>query len=346
MQGRYSGRLLAVFLALFCFVVATGQALAADKPIVWRMQTVAPAGSDEYNWMPKDFVDTFNALAGGRMKIELYAAGALMKSGDVPEGVSKGVMEMGHTYLSYFGGREKGFDAASEWAADGHPMQGVMWFYEDEGASIMRPIAERHNLYYLGVSAILGEHVWSKKPLRSLDDVKGLKMRAQALAGEIFNKLGAATVTMPGEEVYPSLQRGVIDAAEYISDIVNYGQGLHEVTKYVIFPSYSGGGSVDWIVNLKAWKALPADLQQKLDLALRVTNFNYWNKSVEGERDVQNKMRDYGMEFITWSDKDMDTLTTARIQIMREKAAKNEDYKKRFESQMKFLKKLGYTPKS
>jgi TRAP-type mannitol/chloroaromatic compound transport system substrate-binding protein len=206
--------IMAAFLAI--------PVLAAEKPIVWRMQTVAPAGSNEYNWLAKDFVENVKILSGGRLIIELHAAGTLMKSTEVPEAVSKGVLDMAHIYLSMFGGRERGLDAASEWAKDGHPLQAVMWFYDDEGAQIMRPITERHNIYYLGVSAILGEHIWSKKPLKSVEDVKGLKMRAQALAGEIFGALGASCVTIPGEEIYPSLQRGVIDAAEYIDDIVNY----------------------------------------------------------------------------------------------------------------------------
>jgi TRAP-type mannitol/chloroaromatic compound transport system substrate-binding protein len=205
----------------------------------------------------------------------------------------------------------------------------------------MRPITARHDIYYLGVSAILGEHIWSKKPLLSVKDVKGLKMRAQALAGEIFSALGASTVTIPGEEVYPSLQRGVVDAAEYIDDIVNYGQGLHEVTKYVIFPTYSGGGTVDWIVNMKSWQALPDDLKTVVDLALRATNFNFWNKAVVGERDVQTKVLAYGNEFITWPAEDMDELNKVRVAIMRAKAAANPDYKARFESQIRFLEKLG-----
>lgn len=333
------------FYATLCFLIVSMimsvSAFASDS-IVWRIQTVAPAGSNEFKWLDEEFANNVKAMSGGRLTIEIHAAGTLMKSSEVPEAVSRGILDMGHTYLSYFGGRERGLDAASEWVGDGHPLQGVMWFYDDEGASIMRPITARHNIYYLGVSPFLGEHIWSKKPLNSLEDLKGLKIRAQALAGETFDVLGASTVTIPGEEVYPSLQRGMVDAAEYIDDIVNYGQGLHEVTKYVIFPSYSGGGTVDWIVNMNSWNKLPDDLKVIVDLALRTTNFNFWNKAIVGELDVQRKVLDYGNEFITWSAEDMAKLAQVRLALMRDKASKNEDYKRRLESQLKFLEKIGY----
>ena len=127
-----------LFKNMFAFVMAimiialTGATTAqsAEKQIVWKMQTSAPQNSQEYKWMPEAFAKNVNFLTNGRIKIELHPAGALMSSSQVPEAVSKGILDCAHTYVSYFGGRVDGFNSASEWPFDAHPLQAVMWFYE------------------------------------------------------------------------------------------------------------------------------------------------------------------------------------------------------------------------
>mgnify|MGYP006289872449 CR=1 FL=1 len=337
------GSFFLIVMAMFCFM-GTSLIDAADKQIVWKMQTVSPSNSKEYKWMPEAFAKNVNLLSGGKIKIELHPAGALMSSSQVPEAVSKGILDCAHTYVSYFGGRVDGFNSASEWPFDAHPLQAVMWFYEGGGDEMMREFGKPYNIYFLGVSPFLPEYVWSKKPIRTLEDLEGLKMRAQAVAGSMFKKLGASVVTMPGEEIYPALQRGIIDATEYLSISANYDHNFYEVTDYIMGPTYSGGQSIDWIVNLKSWNKLSDELKETVYLALKATNFDYWNKAVPDEKAVFEKLKkEHNMTYYELPEEDVEAMFAARREAMKERSADMPDYRRRINSQMKWAKeKLGY----
>ncbi|MCB2215760.1 MAG: TRAP transporter substrate-binding protein DctP [Desulfobulbaceae bacterium] len=338
-------KIFSLFLATMVLTLTTSITVqSAEEEIVWKMQTVSPQNSKEYQWMPEAFAKNVDILTNGRIKIELHPAGALMGSSQVPEAVSKGVLDCAHTYVSYFGGRVDGFNSASEWPFDAHPLQAVMWFYEGGGQDMMREFGEPHNIFFLGVSPFLPEYVWSKKPVRTIADFEGLKMRAQAIAGTMFGKLGASVVTMAGEEIYPALQRGILDATEYLSIRANYDHNFHEVTDYIIGPTYSGGQSIDWIVNLNSWNELSDDLKTKVEMALKITNFDYWNQAVPDEKQVFEKLTtELNMTYIELPEKDAEKMFEARRAAMKERSADMPDYRKRVDSQMKWAKEaLGY----
>jgi TRAP-type mannitol/chloroaromatic compound transport system substrate-binding protein len=120
------------------------------------------------------------------------------------------------------------------------------------------------------------EHIWSRKPLKGVADLKGLKMRAAALAADSFAALGASIVTVPGGEIYQALERGVVDAAEYTWLTANFGLGMAEVTKYIVFPTFSGGGNYDWFANMDAWKKLPDDLKKIVEVAQQESTYLFW----------------------------------------------------------------------
>ena len=136
------------------------------------------------------------------------------------------------------------------------------------------------------MTPLLGEQIWSKKEIKGVDDMKGMKLRAAGLAADSFARLGASVVAMPGEEVYQALQRGVIDGLEFTTMPVNYGLGLHEVAKFVSMPSYSGGGTSDWIVNQASWNKLPADLKPRMEAALKKASEEFHRSAVAEEKEL------------------------------------------------------------
>lgn len=342
MKFKYS--LFALSVATLVGWTSAGGAQAAE--ITWRLQTVANAGTTEYKNMVENFAKHVKQETGGRLEIKTFPAGMLMPSGNVPEAVSRGTLEMGHTYLVYYSGKEPALKAANEWPAEVHPMQGVTWFYEGGGAQLMRKIVGKHNMHHLGVTPILGEQIWSKREIKTVADLKGMKMRAAGLAADSFARLGASVVNMPGEEVYQAIQRGVIDALEFTTLPVNYGLGLHEVAKYVVVPSYSGGGTIDWIVNQAAWDKLPGDLKPKVEAALKKAGEEYARFAVQEEKVLTQKLTQAGVKMVKWSDEDVRKMEASRIAVMKEKyAAESPTYAEKLESQMKHLQKLGYKPK-
>lgn len=323
---------------------AAGGAHAAE--ITWRLQTIASAGTTEYKNLVENFAKHVKQETGGRVEIKTFPAGMLMGSGQVPEAVSRGTLDMGHTYLVYYSGKEPALKAVGEWPAEVHPLQGVTWFYEGGGAELMRKIVSKHNMHFLGVTPLLGEQIWSKKEIKGVADMKGMKLRAAGLAADSFARLGASVVAMPGEEVYQALQRGVIDGLEFTTMPVNYGLGLHEVAKFVSMPSFSGGGTSDWIVNQASWNKLPADLKPKMEAALKKASEEFHRSAVAEEKELTEKLAKGGVTLVRWPEAEMRKMEESRLAVMKEKyAAESPAYAEKLASQLKHLQKLGYQPK-
>lgn len=334
-------------LALSIAVAGWTAASAANAAeITWRLQTVASAGTSEFRNLVENFARHVKEETGGRVEIKTFPAGMLMGSGQVPEAVSRGTLDIGHTYLVYYSGKEPALKAVNEWPAEVHPMQGVTWFYEGGGAELMRKIVGKHNMHFLGVTPLLGEQIWSKKEIKGVADMKGMKLRAAGLAADSFTRLGAAVVAMPGEEVYQALQRGVIDGLEFTTMPVNYGLGLHEVAKFVSMPSYSGGGTSDWIVNQAAWNKLPDDLKPKIETALVKASEEYHRSAVAEEKELTEKLANSGVKLVRWPDAEVRKMEAARLAVMKEKyAVESPLYAEKLASQLKHLRTLGYQAK-
>lgn len=314
----------------------------AQEKIQWRMQTIAAPNTSEYDDLAQAFADRVGVLSGGRMEIKVFGSGVL--SGELEAGgaVSKGVFELWHSYTELYAAKAPEFRSANEWPVNQDRLQAAMWYYAG-GSKYYRDALTPHNLHHLGVTPVAGEHIWSKVPLRSVDDLKGLKIRSGGVASRSFKILGAAPVAMSGSEVYQGLQRGVVDAAEWTTLTVNYGFGLHEVTEYVVMPSYSGGSTYDWVSNLEAWNALPDDLKEIIESALHEIGFKYWMKVKAEESRVLQELEEKGMEIIYWSDEDMRKLEEARMQVVAEMYTKDTpEYATILQDQFKFLESLGY----
>ena len=331
---------VAVVMALVLIMAAPA---SAGKVIRWRMQTVDDPGLMEYKAIAEAFADRVKELSQGRMQIKVFPPGGIVSSFEVWDGLRKGLFEMSQHYLVYWSGKEPGLKSAQEWPVMRDPLQGLIWIYEGGGMEMQNKILNKHGITYLGATPMEGEQIWSKKPIRNVGDLKGLKMRASGLAAASFSKFGAAVVTVPGGEIYQALERGVIDAAEFTFPTVNYGYGFHEVTKYLcVLPTYSGGGFYDWIAGSKAWNKLPDDLKEIVKTAINETTFLYWLKvRLETQRTFK-KLKDHGMEFIEWSPEDLATREAKRLEVMKEYAASSPAFAEKYESMMKTLRDLGY----
>jgi TRAP-type mannitol/chloroaromatic compound transport system substrate-binding protein len=329
--------------------VTTGLALSAaiapataQEKIRWRLQTVASPNTLEFNEQPLAFAKRVNEASNGRLEIKVFPSGVIAKEFEAGEAVGKGAFQMWHSYLTLFSGREPAFKTSSEWPVMVNPLQGPMW-YQKEALPTFRKIAEKHGMYFLGVSPLLGEHIWSTKPLRSVEDLKGLKIRSGGLAADSFALLGASPVALPPTEIYSALQRKLVEAAEFTTLPVNYGFGLHEVAKYIVMPTYSGGANSDWVVNLKAWNALPPDLKAIVEAAMAEVSYNSWLKSIQEEQKVMAELKGKGVEFVQWSPEDMRKLEIARLKVMKEKYAPSSPaLAEIITSQINFMKSFGY----
>lgn len=261
-------------IVIFFLAMMTGTASAAKK-YRWRAQGFAPPGSLSFKVTQNAF-DELAKATDGRLVIKLYGAGALVGPFEAIDAIGKGIFEVGLNAPAYYAGKDPAFSAlysmAGVWPDSTHAK---LWMMHFGGIELARKLYDKYNLYYVGPVLTPPECLLSTKPINTLDDLKGLKIRTTpGLASMIFQKLGASPVPMPAGEVYSALDLGVIDAAEYGNISENRDLGLLEVSKYVLDPSFHCPTAIDDIsVNKDKYNELPEDL--KMALHLMVAKLSY-----------------------------------------------------------------------
>ena len=183
---KWKGLLITLGMIFFFTVTANAEVIR------WRLQTVDDPGLMEYKEIAVAFADRVKKLSNGRMEIKVFPPGGIVSSFEVWDALRNGLFEMSQHYLVYWSGKEPGLKAAQEWPVMRDPLQGLIWLYEGGGIEIQNSILNKHGITYLGATPMEGEQVWSKKPIRGVQDLKGLKMRAAGVAAGSFSALGAA----------------------------------------------------------------------------------------------------------------------------------------------------------
>jgi TRAP-type mannitol/chloroaromatic compound transport system substrate-binding protein len=235
-------------------------AAAQDLPeIKWRLVSSFPKSLDTIFGGANVFAQAIAEVTNGRFNIEVFGPGEIVPALQVLDAVSNGTVELGHTATFYFVGKDPTFALAAGLPFGPNQRQHQAWLYHGGGYAKVNEFLHKYNVH--GIPAIatgcqMGG--WFRKEINSVEDLKGLKMRIAGLAGKIWQKLGAVPQQLPGGDVYPALERGVIDAAEWIGPYDDEKLGFYKVAPYYYYPGWwecSGNGVV--MVNLEKWNALP-----------------------------------------------------------------------------------------
>jgi TRAP-type mannitol/chloroaromatic compound transport system substrate-binding protein len=207
---------------------------------------------------------------------------------------------------------------------------------------MLRDLYAQYNVYCVGVTWWGVESIPSKKPLRKLEDFKGLKFRVpQGMTADLMTKLGASVIILPGGEVYSALERGVVDSTDWGTPSMNYRLGFHEVTKYFI-PKFHSMPDGDFCVNMDEWKKLPDDIKVILEAAVREYAWDSVERVALDDIAKEAEMIKKGTTRIIWSDEELRRIREVASTIWDEWAAKNPLSKKAIESQKAWLRELGY----
>ncbi len=252
------------------------KAYSAEKRFLWRMVTSWPPNFPILQTGAERLAKRVGELSGGRLMIQVYAGGELVPPLGVFDAVSQGTVECGHSASYYWAGKNPAF----QWFTSipfGLNAQGMnTWFYQGNGLKLWRELYSNFNI----VSRPAGNTGvqmggWFNKEINTIDDFKGLKMRIPGLGGKVIKRIGGTVVLLPGGEIYTSLERGVIDATEWVGPAHDIRMGFHKVAKYYYGPGWHEPGSaLEFIVNKKAHDALPEDLKQVLDVACAELNIH------------------------------------------------------------------------
>ncbi len=251
-----------------------GPFVMAEPKIRWRMVTSWPPGMPILQTGAERFAQLVKEMSNGRLTIQVFAGGELVPPLGVFDAVSRGMVQCGHSASYYWAGKSKAF----QWFTSvpfGLNAQGMnAWLYHGGGLELWEEVAADFNVVPRpGGNTGVQMGGWFNREIKTLADFKGLKMRIPGLGGKVFSKAGGTVVLLPAGEIYTSLERGVIDATEWVGPAHDIRMGFHKVAKYYYAPGWHEPGSVlELSINKKAYDSLPKELQTVVDTAAARTN--------------------------------------------------------------------------
>ena len=253
-------------------VLAAGVAPAvvhAQANIRWRLASSFPKSLDTIFGGAEVFAKKVNDMTGGKFQISTHAAGELMPAFGVVDGVQGGTVEVAHTAPYYFFGKDETFAIGCAIPFGLNSRQMTAWMYHGNGLKLMREFYAKYNIISFpggNTGAQMGG--WYRKEIKSLDDIKGLKMRIGGFAGKVLERMGAVPQNIPGGEIYQALEKGTIDAAEWVGPYDDKKLGFNKVAPYYYYPGWwEGGPQLDIMINTKAFEALSPEYKAIIEAA-------------------------------------------------------------------------------
>ncbi len=316
--------------------VAAPAVLAKEK-YSWKMVTSWPAGMPILQTGAERFAKLVGELSDGDLTIEVYAGGELVPPLGCFDAVSQGMVQCYHSASYYWAGKHPG----TQWFTSvpfGMNSTGYnAWLHAGNGMKLWEELYAPFNLMPrpLGTTSFqMGG--WFNKKIENVDSLKGLKLRFPGLAGKVYSKAGASVVLLPGGEVYTSMERGVIDATDWVGPLLDLRMGLNRVAKYYYTPGWQEPtGYTEAVFNKPAYDALPNDLKAVLDCAAaKITNVMLAEFDIENARALAEIRKDSKVEVTPFPQDVLDTFRSISAQVLEEEADKDpmarkihDDYK-------------------
>jgi TRAP-type C4-dicarboxylate transport system substrate-binding protein len=254
-------------ITLAAALTLSGAAVAQDYS--FRFQSSDPAGNPNFA-LQKEWAESVSEMSEGRIEVEMLPVESIVAHNETQDAIAAGILDGHITDTSYFSGKDPAFGLIANPVGAWSDPQQMFDFMEAGGAELMNELVEPYGLHFIGATTPGLEAFVSKVPLEGVDDLKGLKLRApEGLVQQVFAAAGAAPVNLPGSEVFTSLDKGVIDAADYTVFSTNQAQGMHDVAPHPVYPGFHSMPLVEVSMNLEKWNALPDDLKQVMEESVK-----------------------------------------------------------------------------
>ncbi len=275
--------------------------MAADYN--WTFQTSETAGEPGFVNKQKWAADV-GTLSGGRIAIEILPIGSVVPHTDTLDAVGAGILQGHLTDPSYFAGKDPAFammgNLVGAWS---DPFELLGFMQSGGGHELYAELVEPYGVHFIGAAATEPEALVAGVPIRTVEDLKGVKMRApEGMVFEIFSKAGAAPVALPGSEIFSALDKGVVDAADNTVFATNQALGMNDVAPYPLYPGFHSLPLIDISMNKEIWDGLPEDLQAILTASVKTFSFQhiYSVRQLDAEAVTEAKANP-AIEIINWS---------------------------------------------
>jgi TRAP-type mannitol/chloroaromatic compound transport system substrate-binding protein len=309
----------------------------------FRFQSTWPT-KDIFHEYATDFAKKVNDMAGGRMKIEVLPAGSVVPAFQLLEAVAKGTLDGGHGVVAYHYGKNSALALWGSGPSFGmDPNMLLSWHYFGGGKALLDEIYKSINVDV--VSFLYGPMPtqpfgWFKKPIAKVEDVKGMKFRTVGLAVDMYTDMGAAVNPLPGGEIVPALDRGLIDGAEFNNASSDKLLGFADVSKVCMLQSFHQSGEQFEITFNKAkYDALPADLKAVIDYAVQASSADMSWKAIDRNSKDYIELQKMGVKFYKTPDSILRAQLASWDKIMKAKSAENALFKKVLDSQRAYAQR-------
>jgi TRAP-type mannitol/chloroaromatic compound transport system substrate-binding protein len=312
-----------------------GSAAVRTQPNVqWRLASSFPRGLDALFGSAQRLAEKLEALTDGRFRIRAYPAGELVPALQVLDAAQQGTVQVGHSAGYYYTGKNEAlaFDTGVPFGLTSR--QQTAWLYEGGGLELMRELYADFGVICFpagNTGAQMGG--WFKREIRSVGDLRGLKMRIPGMGGQVLNRLGVTVQVLGGAEIYAALERGAIDATEWVGPYDDEKLGFHNAARFYYYPGWwEPGPSMSFMVNRQAWDRLPATYQHAFELAAA-----YAAQTTQAIYDVRNppaleRLVNGGTQLRRFSPEIMQACDTASRELLEHQAGRDAGYRRIYDA--------------
>ncbi len=342
---RRRGLLKGAAIAAGAGAMAAPMLATAQTTTTLRFQSTWPA-KDIFHEYATDFAKKVNDMASGKLRIEVLPAGAVVPAFQLLDAVSKGTLDGGHGVIAYWYGKNTALALWGSGPAFGMDANMVLaWHNYGGGKALVDEIYKSLNLdvtsYLYGPmpSQPLG---WFKKPIARVEDMKGLKFRTVGLAVDVFTKMGTAVNPLPGGEIVPALDRGLLDAAEFNNASSDRVLGFPDVAKNCMLQSFhQSSEQFEILFNRSKLAALPPELKSIIDYAVQAASADMSWKAIQRNSEDYLALKKQGINFYKTPDSVLRAQLAAWDATIAEKSKENPMFKKVLDSQKAFAQRAG-----
>ena len=326
-----------------------GNAQAA-KTTTWKIQTSWPGGIGLDIF--KNWCDSIIEKTGGELAFKPFGAKDVVGEFQLFDAVKNGVLDAMNPFTLYWAGRMPVAVFLSSYPLGlRNPHEWDVFYYGLGGLELAREVFGKMGLYYVGPIHHGPNIIHSKVPIRSIDDFRGRKMRLPGgMVAEVFQAAGAKTTLLPGSEIFPALEKGTIDVADYVGPAINYALGFHQVTKYIsmgppgFMSIYQPVDLMDLTVSQKSWDALSKNMKQFVEMEVHVYSDMHHAKIQVADQKAWKKFTEAGTEITRLSQDDVEAFTKLSVPLWYKWANKDKYAAKAFKIQLDYMMSgsLGY----
>jgi TRAP-type mannitol/chloroaromatic compound transport system substrate-binding protein len=298
--------------------------------VKWRLTSGFPKSLDTLYGTAEIFVRYVSEATDGRFQIQTFAPGEIVGTPQATEAVANGTVEMTHTASYYYVGKDPTYALGTAVPFGLNSRQMTAWAYHGGGLDLLNEFFAKQGLYSLpGGNTGTQMGGWFRKEIKTVADLSGLKMRIGGIAGQVLQKVGVVPQQLAGGDIYPALEKGTIDAAEWVGPYDDEKLGFAKVAKYYYYPGFwEGGPTVHAFANLEKWNSLPKNYQAILTNA--TANANSW---MAARYDMQNptalkRLVAGGTQLRPFTNEVLEACLKSTNELWGEISAKNPDFKK------------------